>query len=117
MNATFSNQMNHAAATPARSNLAKLWKAWQVISVVFITGYSIVFFLSLGNTPNSRLIYLGIALVLPMIACATLAIGITCYYQQRYFLAAIGLIMGLILTLPTLLSGGLQLASEWGLLS
>jgi hypothetical protein len=105
------------AATPRSSNLAKLLKAWQVISVVLITGYSIVFFLSLGNTPHSRLIYLGIALVLPMIACATLAIGITCYYQQRYFLAAIGLIAGFILTLPTLLSGGLQLASEWGLLS
>jgi len=116
MNVTFSNQMNHAA-TPARSNLAKLWAAWQVISVVLLTGYSAAFFTSLGNTPQSRLIYLALALILPVIACVAWAVAFTCYYQTRYFLAAMIFLLGLILTLPTIATGGLQIAISWGILS
>ena len=103
--------------TPARSNLAKLWAAWQVISVVLLTGYSVVFFVSLGNTPQSRLIYLSLALILPVIACVAWAVAFTCYYQTRYFLAATIFVLGFILTLPTIATGGLQIAISWGLLS
>jgi len=112
MNATVLNQIN-----PARSNLAKLWAAWQVISVVLLTGYSVVFFVSLGNTPQSRLIYLSLALILPVIACVAWAVAFTCYYQTRYFLAATIFVLGFILTLPTIATGGLQIAISWGLLS
>lgn len=109
-------QMNATISiNPARSNLAKLWTAWQVISVVLLTGYSVVFFTSLGNTPQSRLIYLAIALLLPVIACVAWAVAFTCYYQHRYFWAATIFILGTLLTLPTIATGGLQMAINWGL--
>ena len=110
MNATIS-------INPARSNLAKLWAVWKIISVVLLTGYSVVFFTSLGNTPQSRLIYLAIALLLPVIACVAWAVAFTCYYQTRYLLAVMIFLLGLILTLPTIVTGGLQIAISWGLLS
>jgi len=116
MNVTFSNQMN-PAATPARSNLSKLWAAWQVISVVLLTGYSAVFFTSLGSTPKERSIYLALALILPVIACVAWAVAFTCYYQHHYLLAAMIFVLGLILTLPTIVTGGLQIAISWGLLA
>ena len=105
------------AATPARSNLAKLWAAWQIISVVLLTGYSVVFFTSLGSTPKERLVYLALALLLPVIACVAWAVAFTCYYQTRYLLAVMIFLLGLILTLPTIVTGGLQIAISWGLLS
>jgi hypothetical protein len=108
MNATIS-------INPARSNLAKLWAVWKIISVVLLTGYSVVFFTSLGNTPHSRLIYLALALLLPVIACVAWAVAFTCFYQQRYFLAATIFLLGLILTLPTIATGGLQIMVSWGL--
>lgn len=98
-----------------RSNLSKLWTAWQVISVVLLTGYSVVFFTSLGITPKERAIYLAIALLLPVIACVAWAVAFSCYYQTRYLLAAMIFILGLILTLPTIATGGLQMAISWGL--
>lgn len=103
--------------TPARSNLAKLWAVWQVISVVLLTGYSAAFFTSLGSTPKERSIYLALALILPVIACVAWAVAFTCFYQQRYFLAAMIFLLGLILTLPTIATGGLQIAISWGILS
>jgi hypothetical protein len=103
------------AATPARSNLAKLWKAWQVISVVLLTGYSVVFFTSLGSTPKERSIYLAIALLLPVIACVAWAVAFTFLHVQRYVISCFCFLWGFILTLPTIATGGLQIMVSWGL--
>jgi hypothetical protein len=115
MNATVLNQIN-PTVKPARSNLAKLWAAWQVISCVLLIGYSVVFFTSLGTTPKERSIYLALALILPVITCVAWAVAFTCYYQTRYFLSATIFLLGLILTLPTIATGGLQMAISWGLI-
>lgn len=111
MNASLMNP----AATPARSNLSKLWTAWQVISVVLLTGYSVVFFTSLGSTPKERSVYLALAIILPVIACVAWAVAFTFYYAKRYVISCFCFLWGFILTLPTIATGGFQIVISWGL--
>lgn len=105
------------AATPARSNLAKLWTAWQIISVALITGYSAVFFSSLGSTPKERSIYLALALLLPVIACVAWAVGFTAYRLQRYVASCFCFLWGFLLFLIVSISGAFQIMVSWGLLA
>jgi hypothetical protein len=109
MNATIS-------INPARSNLAKLWTAWQVISVVLLTGYSVVFFTSLGSTPKERSIYLALALLMPVIGVIAWVVAFICYKQRRYIIACFSAIWGLILFLIVSVSGAFQMMISWGLL-
>lgn len=110
MSATLSIQQ------PARSNLAKLWTAWQVISIALVTGYSVVFFTDLGSTPEERSIYLALALLMPVIGVIAWAVTFVCYKQQRYVIACFSAIWGLILFLIVSVSGAFQMMISWGLL-
>lgn len=107
--------INHTA-TGGRSNLSKLWTAWQVISIALVVYYSVEFFTGLGGTPKERSVYLALALLMPVIGVIAWAVTFICYKQQRYVIACFSAIWGLILFLIVSASGAFQMMISWGLL-